>query len=145
MKRAISYLVFHSLIVAAFVLPAFGQSLPQGEWHLIAYNFKEKVAYPIDKNVITLKVRPDGKLGGNSGCNAYGGSYAIEDGRLRISDIISTMRACAEPSPDFEYSFFKTLGSATEFSSADRKLTITDPKTKNFLRFELIEKKPALR
>lgn len=143
MKKIISYLTFRSLVIAALVLPALGQSLPPGEWHLVSYSFKEKIVYPVDKSTVTLKVRPNGKLGGSSGCNVYGGSYSFEIDKLRIFDVFSTMRACEEPSPEFGHSFFTTLEAATEFSFADGKLTITDLKTKNFLRFELIEKKPS--
>ena len=141
MKKIISYLTFYSLVIAGLALPALGQSLPQGEWHLVSYNFKEKIAYPVDKSSVTLRVRPGGKLGGSSGCNVYGGNYSFENDKLRIFDVVSTMRACEEPSPSFEQSFFGTLESATEYTLKDGILSITDPATKNFLRFEQVEKK----
>ena len=34
--------------------------------------------------------------GGNTSCNAFGGSYTVNGSRLRIFDIIHTMRACIE-------------------------------------------------
>ncbi len=109
MKHTIRYLAFSTFIAAALVVPSFTQSLPHGDWHLISYNFKEKVAFPIDKNVVTLKIRTDGKIGGNSGCNAYGGSYLLKNEKLRFYGIISTMRACSEPTPEFENAFYATL------------------------------------
>ena len=38
-----------------------------------------------------------GSAGGNTGCNSFGGSYETEGkDKIRISDTISTMRACIE-------------------------------------------------
>lgn len=37
-----------------------------------------------------------GSAGGNTGCNVFGGNYSTKDGKLSITDIISTMRACIE-------------------------------------------------
>lgn len=34
--------------------------------------------------------------GGNSSCNVFGGSYTTKGSTLRITDVISTMRACVE-------------------------------------------------
>jgi heat shock protein HslJ len=117
------------------------QTLPQGKWRLASYNFKQKIAFPIDKMEITMNIHADGKLGGKSGCNVYGGSYAFENGKLKITDIISTMMACEEPSMQFEHLFNDTLLGTTEYSLKDSILTLTDPKTANFLRFELMDKK----
>jgi len=37
-----------------------------------------------------------GSAGGNTSCNAFGGSYSTEGNKVRIFEIISTMRACIE-------------------------------------------------
>ena len=34
--------------------------------------------------------------GGNSSCNVFGGSYTSKGGTLKITDVVSTMRACVE-------------------------------------------------
>lgn len=34
--------------------------------------------------------------GGDSGCNVFGGQYSVTGARIRITDIVSTMRACIE-------------------------------------------------
>lgn len=34
--------------------------------------------------------------GGNSSCNVFGGSYTAAGDRIRITDVVSTMRACIE-------------------------------------------------
>jgi heat shock protein HslJ len=37
-----------------------------------------------------------GSAGGNSGCNVFGGNYTSEGNTLKITQVISTMRACEE-------------------------------------------------
>ncbi len=37
-----------------------------------------------------------GSAGGNTSCNSFGGSYVSEDASLKVSEIISTQRACIE-------------------------------------------------
>ncbi len=117
----------------------FAAELPQGKWQLDGYNFKLKIAYPIDKSKITLNINEDGKLGGRSGCNVYGGNYGFENQALKISDVFSTMMACDEMTMQFERTFYQTLAAATEFSETDAKLTLTDSKTLSFLRFKKVE------
>lgn len=128
--------IFLTLLI---VVSASANTLPTGEWHLESYNFKQKIAFPIDLDEITLNIHEDGKLGGRSGCNVYGGNYSTEDGKLGITGIISTMMACEEPSMQFEQTFFRTLETATKFDLSNGKLTITDPKTANFLSFVRVE------
>ena len=136
MFRTRFIVLFISLFMSLAAISAPAQTLPEGKWRLVSYNFMDKVAYPIDKMEITMNIRPDGKLGGNSGCNVYGGSYSFDKGKLKIGSLISTMMACEEPSMQFEHNFSQTLQSATKFSLINGRLKIIDPKTKNFLRFE---------
>lgn len=43
----------------------------------------------------TVTVRfENGKVNGNSGCNAFGGSFTLDRGRLNAGPLISTKRAC---------------------------------------------------
>lgn len=133
-------ILFTSLLLSLLtVVSASAQALPSGEWHLESYNFNKKIAFPIDMNEITLNIHADGKLGGRSGCNVYGGSFSTKDGKLEISGIISTMIACEEPTMQFEQSFFRTLEGATKFDILSGKLTLTDPKTGNLLTFIRVE------
>ena len=135
MKTVIKSAFIAIISLSIFSTAVIAQSLPKGEWRLESYNFMKKIAYPIEKNEITLNIHEDGRLGGKSGCNVYGGSYSMEDGELSITGIISTMMACEEPSTQFEQTFFRTLEGAKKFELSSGKLTITDPKTANILRF----------
>ena len=111
-----------------------GQTLPAGKWQLDQYRFGDKVERPLESLDITLNVRADGHLGGSSGCNVYGGSWSEDGGKLAITDIISTMRACEEPTPLFEKSFFDVLEKASSVETKDGTLLITE-ESGHFLRF----------
>ena len=134
--KALFTSIFLGLLVT---ISSSANTLPTGVWRLESYNFQQKIAFPNDKNGITMTIREGGKIGGRSGCNVYGGSYSVEDGKLRISELISTMMACDEPTMQFEQTFFRTLEGATEFTAESWKLTLTDPKTGNFVKFTRVE------
>lgn len=135
MKRILNSAIISILTIMSLTPAAFANELPQGKWQLDGHNFKLKIAYPIDKSMITLNINEGGKLGGKSGCNVYGGSYGFENDTLKISDVFSTMMACDEMTMKFEQTFHKVLSDATEFTEENGKLTLTDPKTKSSLRF----------
>jgi heat shock protein HslJ len=57
-----------------------------------------------------------GSAGGNTGCNVFGGSYSVTGGKIAISEIISTMRACIEDARmDTERKFLDGLRKANRF------------------------------
>jgi len=140
MKKVIKLSVLSVLFSVAFATVVSAQSLPKGEWRLASYNFIDKVAYPIDKMGITLNVREDGRLGGKSGCNLYGGGYTVVDNKLKVTGMISTMMACEDTPMSFERRFLEVLSAADAFSLENGELTITDPKTHSFLRFVEVKK-----
>jgi heat shock protein HslJ len=124
-------MLISTVVVAA---TATAGTLPQGRWRLEEYKFKNATEHTRKGVDTILIVKADGKLGGSTGCNAYGGSYAMNGGKLKITDIISTMRACEEPTPEFEKGFFDTLERATSAEVKGGTLMIRDL-TGTFLRF----------
>jgi len=92
--------------------------LQTNSWLLLELNGQP----PVPGTKITLNF--DGEaIGGSSGCNVYGGSYELVDGRLTISDIFSTMMACLEDGVmEQEAAFHQALRDAISFAiSADRQ------------------------
>jgi heat shock protein HslJ len=64
-----------------------------------------------------------GSAGGNSGCNVFGGDYLATKTTLKISDIISTMRACVEGGKmSVEGEFLNGLREADRFYIKDDRL-----------------------
>ncbi|MEF7613832.1 META domain-containing protein [Aquincola sp. MAHUQ-54] len=48
----------------------------------------------VDRSRITLHFGIDGRVAGLASCNQYGGSYRVEQGRLVVSHVVATLRAC---------------------------------------------------
>lgn len=61
--------------------------------------------------------------GGNTGCNVFGGSYAVSGDTIRIFDTVSTMRACIEDNRmKIERNSMDALQNANRFEIKNRKL-----------------------
>ena len=119
----------HALITMLFLLassPAFadgpvGTDLMGTSWTLTQLN-----GAPAATGVTTtLNISADG-IGGNGGCNTYGGSLAFPDGKLDISQVMSTMMACEEPKMGQEQAFFRVLEAATAYSVDEGTLSLED-------------------
>ena len=66
-----------------------------------------------------------GSAGGNSSCNVFGGSYSSTGGTLKITEIISTMRACVEDERmDIERQFLDGLRETNRFNIRNGKLML---------------------
>lgn len=64
-----------------------------------------------------------GSAGGNTGCNAFGGSYNAAGERIVFSDIISTMRACVEDNRmSIERKFMDGLNRSNRFVIKNNQL-----------------------
>ncbi len=75
----------------------------------------------------TLIFHEDGGLGGNGGCNSYGGSVSFEDADgIDISEVFSTMMACEEPKMSQEQRYFRALEAATNFTLDGNVLILSD-------------------
>jgi len=61
--------------------------------------------------------------GGNSSCNVFGGSYEVDGSNLKITETISTMRACIEDKRmDIERDFFDALRKVDRYEVRGIKL-----------------------
>jgi heat shock protein HslJ len=72
-----------------------------------------------------------GSVGGNTGCNVFGGSYKADgDLNLTITDVISTMRACIEDDRmDTERKLLDGLRKADRYDIEDDTLSLFAGKT----------------
>ena len=63
--------------------------------------------------------------GGNSSCNVFGGSYTTKGSTLKITEVVSTMRACVEDERmSIERQFFDGLEKANRYEIAKGKLML---------------------
>ena len=79
----------------------------------------------VDNAKVTIVFQSDGRLGGSSGCNSYNGAYSIENERLHIRGVATSLRACAPALMDMERKFLIALdGAATLNFDQDGRLTL---------------------
>lgn len=72
----------------------------------------------------TLEFQTD-TLGGNAGCNSYGGSYKTQGEMIQIGALRSTLMACAdEQAMAQESAFLEALQNARMFEVRDDRLSI---------------------
>ena len=77
-----------------------------------------------------LGITNRGSAGGNTGCNVFGGSYSVTGGKIGISEIISTMRACIEDDRmDTERKFLDGLRKANRFEINREELSLYEDST----------------
>src|SRR5690606_33289306 len=68
--------------------------------------------------------REDAKMGGNSGCNSYGGSYTLGEGTsIRFSQVFSTKMACMDEGNP-ENTFFTAFNQVNQYQIADNELVL---------------------
>ena len=63
--------------------------------------------------------------GGDSGCNVFGGKYTVNGKKIRITDLVSTMRACVEDGRmTVEREFLEGLRTANRHELKDGRLLL---------------------
>lgn len=85
--------------------------------------------HPANDGVETTLVFDAGRaaLGGNGGCNSYGGSIVFEeDGSFAIGQMAATLMACDPASMEQEQGFFTALQAATAYEIEDGLLILAD-------------------
>ncbi len=89
----------------------------------------------------SLEVQGD-RLAGRSGCNRYMGSWAIEDGRLQIGQLASTMMYC-DGLMELEGAFLAALQGATSAALDGERLILADDAGQPVIELERVEAPPA--
>jgi heat shock protein HslJ len=106
------------------------------EWKLVSFGKAGAESPVLEKTAVTIKFGADGKAGGSSGCNSYGGEYQVRDDTLSLDRIISTKRAClAQDIMEQEQGYLMALGSAGKFKLADKQLTVFYDEGRGALNF----------
>ena len=128
MKRLQLLLLIIVLVVPfgiAATSPGVDDGLAATKWRLTSFGSIETPAPVIEGTTITLEFNSGGKIGGNGGCNSYGGDYQVRNESLCLSRIISTKRACvAQNAMQQEQRYFEALGSVGRFKLSDNQMTI---------------------
>ena len=108
-----------------------------GKWKLTGYNFATKQEFAIETMTVFVSISDNKQIGGNSGCNIFGGDLTVMPGhKIKVGTLISTDRFCDEITGSFESLFTDTLQNSTEYTLEGKVLTFSNLKSKSWLRFE---------
>ena len=94
----------------------FDSQIAEKYWKLITLEGQEiKMAETQEREVYFMLKTIENKIEGFSGCNAFNGSYTLENGnRIRFSSMATTLKAC--PDVDFmENEFLKVFELANNY------------------------------
>ena len=70
---------------------------------------------------------PDGTVSGFGGCNSFGGGYSVhDDGTISIGPLMSSLKACGDPTDTFEHQLLAALQNATKWSVPGGNLELRD-------------------
>ena len=101
---------------------ASGASLAGTSWRLTGWS---RTAQDPNQFTITATFK-DGRIGGTSAVNQYGGPYtASDDGSFSVGDMVSTMMAGPEPDMRAEAAYMKLLPAMTSWRVDGDTLTLS--------------------
>jgi heat shock protein HslJ len=89
-------------------------------WYLVTYNGVGAVAGV----EATVRFESTGALSGNTGCNAFNGSYRTDGPRLSTEALSATSAACAAPLGDQDTAMLATLDTASSYQINATQLQI---------------------
>lgn len=113
------------IILSLYLLSACGGGALKGPLNGTAWNLASiDNNPPIEKTSISLEFK-DGKVGGSSGCNSYGGAYQTNGEKLTMDSIAMTLMACEDAGVmEQERIFLEYLQDAQTFELTDDQLLI---------------------
>ena len=114
------------VILSAFLLSACGSiggsssDLKGSAWELVSLGD----ALPVPGTNVTLSFEKD-NLGGNGGCNSYGGEFKLKGDKLTIGNVYSTEMYCeAEGIMDQEARYYQMISNVESFSVDGEELIL---------------------
>ena len=138
--RTVFASVLIGLLAACSMLDEPPIPLPGGRWELLSASFTDTGRIPGMPRA-TLEIRGD-RIAAYSGCNNGTGSVASVDGRMVVSELAATRRACMEPLGGFEARLFRLLREKPYFRTENGVLTLSAGDLSARFR-QLPEVKPA--
>jgi heat shock protein HslJ len=97
-----------------------------GAWDLTAYGPAASPSPVVPDSGAQVTFNEDGTVGGNSGCNGFGGNYAVEGDQITFSEIVSTLMACDDARMAQEAAVHKVLTDTAMYKIEGSTLTLTN-------------------
>lgn len=143
MKRTATLVVSLALILAACGGgdPNSQPGDPTGGWQLVSGLVDGQQINPIASHPVTIEFK-DGRVGGTSACNSYGGEYTVEGSAVTIGEIAMTEMACfPENVMSLESQYLSALSAVGSFAVDDANLVLSGDGVE--LEFEPVEAPPT--
>lgn len=114
-------------------------TLEKTTWQLRAIE-TASVETPVVANAaVTLLFGEGNTMGGSAGCNTYVGSYAADGGAIAFSQVVMTLKACADEAVMAqEQAYLKALQAAETIAVFEGQLVLTFDGGNGVLRFTLL-------
>jgi heat shock protein HslJ len=120
--------------------PTSAAALAGTSWRLTGWSVSSQDP---DDFTVTAEFK-DGRIGGTSAVNQYGGPYtAGDDGSISFGDLVSTMMAGPEPDMKAEQTYLKLLAAAGEFRIEGDTLTLSDAQGNDSLIYSRSTESPG--
>ena len=134
MRQAMGFLFF-MLFLAGFALVTLKNMRPpetvehgdgneQKPVSIISGSWRDDSVIPADGQDTFVLFQADGRIIGFAGCNRFFGNYVATDSTLDVGPLGATRMACAPEVMDREMVFLQTIESATEYTLANRSITL---------------------
>ena len=95
----------------------------------------------IDMSHTTIEFLEDGKVGGDTGCNRYFGSYETSGDSITFGPLAGTRKACAESLMNQEMAFYQAMEKVNRWEIADTGLLhLRDSEGKGLIRASRTDK-----
>lgn len=107
-------------------------------WVLDSYSTGgDAISSVIAGTKVTVMFADDGKIGGNAGCNLYGGGYTLNGTNLSVSSLFSTLMYCGEPEGTMEQEarYLGLLESVTGYRIDADQLDLFDEEGRTLLTY----------
>jgi heat shock protein HslJ len=129
MRKQTKFLMI-GFVLAALVLAACAGSAPEsivGQWKLVSYGPSDAPDQtPAAEDVETsIEFDAEGRMGGNVGCNGFGGDYEVDGDQIKFGPIVSTMMFCEGPAGEQEAATLTVFHETAKFALEGDRLTIT--------------------
>ena len=106
------------------------------EWQLVSLGPPGSEANVVPGTTPSANFGEDGRVGGSTGCNGYGGTYEVRDETISIGRLVSTRRACLDQNAnEQERRFLAALEGANRFRLTSNRLSIFSDRGRTVLNF----------
>ncbi len=101
-------------------------SITDGEWQLLYFREADMLIPVVEGSTVTLQLNADeGRVGGSTGCNRYGGGYTLEGDTLTFTEMFTTEMACVgEGLMEQERAFLDALAAVSRYEIVEGQLVL---------------------